>query len=382
MHKLAKSNSIGPVFASFIKWASLNISYDPSVINDAVQNKLSQYEQILQKEKILATQPLNTNVLPQKAQATLQNVSDPALKQQLMSQFTHLLPQIQQALNKKDSSLLDSLDNQIENLLDQVVAIRKQTGKEHEWTNLRGFYYLLSNISDYLTALSRPSNYDTKALNDFKNSLINESSNAKQQANALIQKIRQFINSQPLAENLTITLSPNLSEDTYGSSIIFPINFQVELNFHGNSEPPSFTLFSRENEKTTSFDFNYDVDDVLDFGDSDFFENDDQAVAYFNLINFIRTGKSPSKGDPNKFIKLYRGMSNEEFMSWLKGNPISKGKFFTDLPTTEFAQDISGQFPELFSFKVRSDAVRQTSENTYQLVKDCQMNQNKKITPI
>ena len=81
------------------------------------------------------------------------------------------------------------------------------------------------------------------------------------------------------------------------------------------------------------------------------------------------------------FRILYRGMSSEEFQKWESGEIIPKGKFFTSQATNQYAQDISGQYPELFRFRVRDDAVIQTSPDTYQIMRDSKL-EGKKIVPI
>lgn len=57
------------------------------------------------------------------------------------------------------------------------------------------------------------------------------------------------------------------------------------------------------------------------------------------------------------------------------------GKFFAGIPTVQYAQDVSGNFPALQTFRVRRDMLMQTGPNEYQLKKRGKL-KGQRIEPI
>jgi len=107
----------------------------------------------------------------------------------------------------------------------------------------------------------------------------------------------------------------------------------------------------------------WEVSDILQAGDEDFFgSNIDLQNRYFSAIDRLQGA------DPQELMNLYRAMSPEEFDSWIVGNPISSGKFFTDQPTAGYASDFaSNQRAELYGpFQVRRGDFYQVGDNEFQ----------------
>jgi len=372
MPKLTKTSSIGPVQAALFKLAAAQITYDDKPIQNTISGLLDQLRDIYQKEEEFKQIPFNPQTYISNAQNALSPIQDPTFKQSALATFQQIIQQAQQAIQNKTNDANTNIQTQIDQLINQTMAF----GKKGEWSQIRPFYKLCNDLSTHVQMLLTNDSSDQK-IEDYHQSLEQQRAQTNQQAEELKAKIQQLVAvSLPPNLNVNIQIIPNLATNEYNTPVIYPAGFSLKLDFGSeNTLPPSMSLFYDEESK------GYQVDDVLDFGDTDFFEGQGDAEFYFDLVNFIRTGNLPNQ-QPVKFVTLYRGMSNDEFMAWLSGQTIPKGKFFTSQKTNALAQDISGEFPELFTFKVRSDAIRQTTEDTYQLIKDCHMDQAKKITPV
>lgn len=129
-------------------------------------------------------------------------------------------------------------------------------------------------------------------------------------------------------------------------------------------ESPGFTAFARKAGK-------WDIDDVIDFMDTDFFRlNDPLQKRYFSTIDALRGVKT------DQAIRLYRAMTLDELDAWRMGKTIPSGKFFAKNSQQASGMDIQGVFPSVFSFKVDPNAVVQTSEGIYQLSKNAKLDKN------
>ena len=373
MPKLTKTSNHGPVHAALLKLASAQISYNDQSIQKVISEQLDQLRSIYQKEEEFKHITFDPQSYLSKAQNALSILQDPSFKQSTLSTFQQILNQATQAIQTKTNDANIAIQSQIDQLIQQTMDF----GKKNDWSQIRAFYKLCNDLSTHLQMLISDDSSTDQKVDDYHKSLEEQRLKASKQAEELKAKIQQLVSvSLPQNLNVSIEITPSLSTNEYNTSVIYPASFSLKLDFGSeNTMPPSMSLFYDEESK------GYQVDDVLDFGDTDFFSVQGDAEFYFDLVNFIRTGKLPNQ-EPSKFITLYRGMSNEEFMAWLSGQTIPKGKFFTSQRTNALAQDISGEFPELFTFKVRSDAVRQTSEGTYQLIRDSRMDQNKRISPV
>lgn len=372
MAKLTKINEIGPVYQALLKLAAANISFRDDVIQKVIQDQVDKVQSLMEKDEEIKTKPFDIQHYLADAQSSLSRLQDQNFKNFLLSSLQKLLNEASIAIQTKNIEDEKKLQTEFHQLIQKTTDY----GLKNSYDTIRDFYNLCYDISWHLNLIVRK---DEKSLSqkveEFHQELEKEHLKAKQQAASLKAKIQQLISvSLPKELNVQIELKPEIGTDADGVTRIYPLGFSVKMDFGFETMPPHISLFPREDE-------NYEVDDVLDFGDKDFFTGQGDSEFYFNLVNFLRTGRLPAE-EPVKFITLYRGMSNEEFMAWLSGQTIPKGKFFTSQKTQALAQDISGQFPELFTFKVRSDATRQTTKGTYQLIKDCQMDQNKRITPI
>ena len=136
----------------------------------------------------------------------------------------------------------------------------------------------------------------------------------------------------------------------------FSPNFDVSLG----PEPfaPGFSVW-------TFADGHVEVEDVLDLGDTDFFPAGPESPLAQNYAKLVdAAGADPGRPDT---VTLYRGMSPAEMDAWKAGEPVPSGKFFTDKPTVNYAQDQAGVFPELQTFEVPRSSVMRTGPNEFQL---------------
>ena len=106
-----------------------------------------------------------------------------------------------------------------------------------------------------------------------------------------------------------------------------------------------------------------ELHDVLDISDTDFFPagQPDLAGRYADALDDVRGIKREG------YITLHRGMSAAEADAWARGEEIPTGKFFTSSHTSAMAQDIAGEFPELYSWKVAQRDVIETEPGVFQL---------------
>ncbi len=137
-------------------------------------------------------------------------------------------------------------------------------------------------------------------------------------------------------------------------------DFQVELPRDPDGYAPGFTIW-------THGDGPIEVEDVLDIMDTDYFPagpDSELVTQYVALVDAAR-----GLPDPTGFVTLHRGMSDAEFDAWGGGSEIPPGKFFTSIPTVQYAMDRSGAPPALYTFKVPRAMVVEIGPNEYQLKK-------------
>ena len=137
----------------------------------------------------------------------------------------------------------------------------------------------------------------------------------------------------------------------------FRATFNVALPENATGSKPDATVWVSEK-------FGVEVEDVLDVTDPDFFDSTGDGARYANMLDAIRGIKRSGT------VTLYRGMSAAEKMAWDDGADIPMGKFFTSRPTTEYAADISGEFPELHAFEVAAEDVAETDPGIFQTIRD------------
>jgi len=238
--------------------------------------------------------------------------------------------------------------------------------KEKDFSTL-GFTRVLHDFVDYVHAqysLKHPE----EEIKDIKKEVWTD---YKKHAVPVLRRVTTMLKKFCSATGQSFAFEVALREPDFRDSYLTDVmkDPSLSVKFKGRREP-DFTLFVEGNK--------FDPEDVLSFGDADFFEDMAEQKAYFDLVEYFRSGKLPEK--KQGFLKLYRGMSVEEYQNWQRGQKIPAGKYFTSDKTSALAMDISGEYPELFSFMVDASIVAETDRKTFQLTDDAKL-RGKKIVP-
>jgi hypothetical protein len=356
-------------------WISKNcrfaqqVSLDDSPLRELIQKNINDVRAAAEKTLELSRKPID--------QAAYVN----AIKQVLAG----LPPPIQSVLGPPCQNIMSLIgtnparaSDAASELIASLVSPAYQKAMQASWSSVRSLYKILIDMDEHLSAATRQHQSTDEQVAEYSKELETEYGKAMQQMADVREKLVSY--SKAVGTNAWFVVKPDFATTELGSKILYPINLDIDITFgkERQFETPNFSLWPMENEQGEIL--GYEVENVLEWADTDFFENDDERKFYFGLVDFFRTGQLPAQKGKN-FIKLYRGMSTDEYVKWERGDIIPKGKFFTSTPTTQFAEDIPGKFPELFSFSVRDDAVAQTSPGTYQIITDSRLD-GKKIVPV
>jgi hypothetical protein len=350
------------------KFAQAQFTYDDKSVKQAMDQHLNSMRTYMEEEIELSQTPLDKNSYLNRLELSLGQIPDPS-KSNYRNMFQNFVSQIDTA----DPNVL------AEQIQDQVSLMTSSgppsIARDLDWSKKRYFYRLLIDLEDHLTARSKQHEPVEAQLESWRQNMMEEYQKGMAQVEDLKAKLQSFSASMN-RNDISFSVTPNLAfNDLTKAPVFYPLNFSIEIisstqdRMHEN---PNFSMFVND-------DGSIIIEDVLEWGDTDFFADDAERSFYFGIIDYMRTGKLPQERE-KKFITLYRGMSAEEHNAWQSGKTIEKGKFFTSSPTSQFAQDISGQFPELFRFRVRNDSVTETGPGTFQIMVDSKMEGNK-ITP-
>lgn len=254
---------------------------------------------------------------------------------------------------KAMSSASESGDREALARLSEEFERKHEQYKEDDSTRSLSFIYMY--LSDEAEDRTNPPDAEAqkKEYRDHVAKLVHTSFKAQyQQFSKMLSEV-----AQDKGISREIVVAPNISGDDVAISLESP-SFTITLPTEDeNAMSPNMTLFRNE-------DGSYEVEDVIEAGDKDFFADDGVENDYFDIVEGLRGyGKEKAEGH----VTLHRGMSQEEYDAWMRGDTIPKGKFFTSSRTAELAQDISGKPPVLFSFRVPRNMVRETDKGTFQL---------------
>ena len=168
---------------------------------------------------------------------------------------------------------------------------------------------------------------------------------AKNSAQEIIQKsrsrlsiikilIQQALTNIPDWNNSTVIITAgepssdySLSQPNYLEPISSAsITVGTQTSWGGTADFTLFTDFSDNNELT-----NYEIDDILEAGDTDFFtENDTQQTDYFNLISELRHPNKSNNKEQEKILILYTARPAEQRNQYLSSpNSIPANIFLT-----------------------------------------------------
>lgn len=366
--RLLRNSGLGVVLEAYIRRsaAASGIAVDDSAAQKSMAKLLADYQRILEDKNQLGQTPLDIRQYHDWMQRSLSQLKDQEVRDKLQAITDDVVSKYEAAKNSPDA-----IENLRDNLTEVIGGLMRS-----KWADVREFYRALIDLDAHLSALGGQTDVVVEVA-QYKADLDEKRRQYMAQAEALKSELAKFLGATGTDASLVLETSP--AQDEYKMDVYFPMDFSMDVRFPGSEEDwsPNMTLFSiDENGQPTG---KYQVDDVLEWGDTDLFQDDNQRTTYFQLVEFLRSGRLPhEKGQ--KFISLYRGMSTDEYVNWERGQVIPRGKFFTSQRTSQLAQDISGQFPELFSFRVREDAVSETSPGTYQTIMETIL-KGKKIVP-
>jgi hypothetical protein len=356
--------------------AASGIVLDEAPVRESMGRALDAWRRAVQDRAELGMEPVNIAQYRASMSASLPASLAPETRSKLEAAGEGIMSVAERAMGSPEA--IDAVRDKISSEIQGLLSASRQD--QLRWSDVRNFYRLLVDLDEHLAAAhGGPTDVEAEVA-QYAADLEAKRTQGVAQFEALKAELGRFLGATGL--DATIRLVPNLSQDQYGSDSYYPLNFTMDVQLAGGFEdmPPNMTLFANEDDKG-NFLGNYQVDDVLEWADTDFFQDDAQRTAYFQLVEFARSGRLPSERKGGKFVTLYRGMSPEEHLAWERGQAIPRGKFFASQPTAQFAQDIAGQFPELFSFRVREDAVVETSPGTFQTMTETTL-KGRRIVPV
>lgn len=337
-----------------MKWykTASRVSLDMSAVKQMIDNMVARAISGMEEQELLSKTPLDVN--------TYRREADQALSEMTEETRALLAPMVDRVMNEVSPENREPISDVLEYM---IKNLKKQ------WVECRNLWKVLTTMDDHLSSSGTKSAKQMEE--EYRTSLESELAKGEQQALELRASIEVFLGAIGSPASVVLEMSPSSNYET-SLPVFYPMDFQIKMIFPGSEElEPSVTVFTDENKSLT-------VDDVLSWGDSDFFSNEKEMKDYFGLVEFLRTGKMPSQ--QKGFIRLYRGMSIAEHDAWASGETIPAGKYFTSSPTAEYAQDISGEFPELFSFQVDRGVIYETSSGEYQTSMESRL-EGKKIVP-
>jgi hypothetical protein len=155
---------------------------------------------------------------------------------------------------------------------------------------------------------------------------------------------------------VVIVAEPNRSDmvrDRYNFEPADDASVKLET---GSSYPPGFSIFMREDGTVV-------VEDVLDAGDTDFFEDLDSQTDYFSLVNEI---KKPGSTQKTKLLTLYTARPAEDRKTYQDAQTLPVNIFLTNSfdHAMGLASDLagSGGMRDIWRVKVDSRYLTQTLE--------------------
>jgi len=352
------------------KFAQAQISIDDSGIKQPMEKQLQMLRQSVSDEAFLAQTPLDGQTYLAKLEPVLTGIQEPD-----KSKFRTIFQSyVQMLANPNKEPLRDQVETTIRNLI---------TNYKNRWGEIRLFYLMLIDFDEHVRVSEMIHSPIDQQIKEHAAEILREYAQGQALTRKLQGELLSFI-AATARPDVSFVIHEQAGTDAATNmpnfklldfSIDFVFSRPSENSYSSNEwipETPSFTLFVNE-------DGSYQPEDILSWGDNDFFFNQQEMQLYFQVIDFLRSGKLPAQKG-SKFIKLWRGMSPKEYQAWQRGQIIPQGKFFTSVRTEQFAQDVAGEFPELFSFKIRDDIIAETGDKAFQTMVDAKL-ENGKIVP-
>lgn len=136
--------------------------------------------------------------------------------------------------------------------------------------------------------------------------------------NALKQNIENAISRIANWSGSKIIIEPYAHTNEYDQVSVEPTE-SAEITFNGGQFSPSFVIFKYEGK--------FEIDDVLEAGDEDFFHSVQIQSDYFNLINELKKPGSTNKG---KVLTLYTARPKKDREQFLNTKTLPLNIFLTN----------------------------------------------------
>lgn len=359
--------------------AAREIKIDESHLWDAVRDDVGSLVQYKARDEAALRSPYNRRTYDQKIQKATQYIDNPQIKKETQAMLSDLLNKFEKLTPDQYPAYSTKLEGVAKKLLEEYRRLSKEvetaTGDHQRQLqrdlvdrNLPSLNIFVTDFAEFVVAQVKSAApvdlgaYEREMTDLIRQDYLHE---GKPIVLRLKDKLEKFCKATHCTFGLVIKVEADQGE--YGINVKSP---RLSVDFD-RKWAPGFTVFPHGSQ--------FLVEDVLSVGDRDFFDDPAEEGMYFDLVDYIRTGKLPGKDQG--FIKLYRGMTRPEYREWQRGGIIPKGKFFTSNKSSALAQDIPGVYPDLYTFQVDRSVVRETDHGTFQLIKPARLEGEKSIVP-
>lgn len=259
--------------------------------------------------------------------------------------------------NQKEAIIIE--DNEIEEIHSKSISIKIYTSDYEEYMNEE-----FEELKRYNEIKKTP--WSDEEYQDTKKELTTIISQTRKNLIEFYNKIS--ILSSKLLENWsesTIIIKPIIPSDK--EFIFTPVNDFTVIVFNG-VDGADFTVF----------DGGRLIDDILDVGDTDFFQNQNLESDYFLLVNFLL---NPNYEEKSRIITLYTARPKRDKDIYLKTSKIPVGIFLTtNINDVEgIANDMQDR--DIYKIKIDSKFLTKTLQRN-NLMHFQSFNPNSRFVPI
>jgi len=242
--------------------------------------------------------------------------------------------------NQITTSIESGDKNKIDEILDFLLKFRVDNSKKlitnNQYMNIRDLFHYLDYYNDKLS--DNKNGINKEEWDRFKKEQIEKTNNNMK----IIEKaIQEAIERNPTISQNIIIKAYSLLKENLINGIYDETSAMVE--FGQGDLIPNFTVFQHEGK--------FEIEDVLEGGDTDFFKDNKTQADYFNLINEIRHPGSTSKG---KILTLYTARPSKDRQLYLNKNSVPVNIFLTNM--FDSAEGIARDFGNRDVWKIRIDS--------------------------
>lgn len=245
--------------------------------------------------------------------------------------FKRLVPILEKSYRDKDYSLIDKISFSIHKYI-------MKNKKDSRYNEIRNAYKKVRDLSDYVMYELGEGKFSIEEVN---NSILNLSNDT-------------YNNMLKIRDNI---LSAICRIDNWHDSKVTIYAYELDGKNDISSESSAKINIGDVNDFSPSFSYFVDgndiiIDDILEFGDTDFFTDNNLQEDYFNLVKEIRNPGSSSKR--GKVITLYTARPSKDRNIYLNNRYVPSGIFLTN--KYDSAEGIGKDFGERDIWRVRIDS--------------------------